>query len=407
MFYRNVTISPEPLNTNNNINNLSIVINYDNLISLYLYKEIIQNSLVVKLYSVNYNRFYEKVIKEVLKYISLDNIIEFHFKDNFHLTWFGLKAVVERLFPKQFEINDQSKNGSEYWIISFKRINNVDEHYIAKHTGWTFGLLTMGDREKNIINYISTIEKYCSESYEIIVISAKEIDFLNKYDNVKQISFSERDSLGWITKKKNIICNNAMYSDILVCHDRFSLTEDFFNRFDSWGYSYGIAAPRIKLRNGQRSLDWAMVSSQNNVWSTGGLLNYRAYSPYAYCPGGATLIRKGFWKKYQWNENLFWNEHEDVELCRRVQRQGEIIYLAESYLITETDRWINENCHVPYNERIEIILGKPVGEQELLYVDYEKDVSLFISVYRDVLKIFILIWKKILLTKKHIKISNN
>ena len=34
-------------------------------------------------------------------------------------------------------------------------------------------------------------------------------------------TFAERDDLGWITRKKNLICEEAAYSDILVCHDRF------------------------------------------------------------------------------------------------------------------------------------------------------------------------------------------
>jgi hypothetical protein len=392
MFYNSITISPDKVFTNSEFN---ITVNYDNLINLWLYKEIIRISPLVKVYSVNFNRFFEKVIDEILKYISIDNHVEFHFKDNQYLTWFGLKAVIEKLFPNEFTIVSQTKIEPNYWVISFARIEYLKEYYIAEHTGWTFGLLTLGDRQEGVRKFISSIEKYCNEPYEIIIVCPQKIDFLTEHKNVLLVKFSERDSLGWITKKKNMVCNYATYSDILVCHDRFLLTETFFEKFKTWGYSYGIAAPRVILSNGKRSLDWAMVSSQNYVWSSGGQLNYRTYSEFAYCPGGATLIRKSFWKKHKWNESIYWNEHEDVELCRRVQRYGDIIYLADSYLVTNSDRWLNVNYDIPHNQNTEIILGKAVGEQVRIYVDYQNNTNIAISIIRDFIVMILLIIKKI------------
>ena len=107
------------------------------------------------------------------------------------------------------------------------------------------------------------------------------------------------------------------------------------------------------------------------MWSAGGLLDYRAYSQYAYNPGGATIVRKAFWRDFPWNENLFWNEHEDVELCRRVQRAGGIIGLTAASVIAAEDRWVDVNPRIPYCDQNEVLFGHPVGEQRIHFINNE------------------------------------
>ena len=118
--------------------------------------------------------------------------------------------------------------------------------------------------------------------------------------------------------------------------------------FRRWGHGYGIAAPKIALEDGLRALDWAVVRGDNHTWCEGGLLRYRDYSDFSYAPGGLTLVRKAFWEEFPWAEDLFWNEHEDVELSRRTQRAGEFVRLFPGLAVTHHDRWIDENPLLPF-----------------------------------------------------------
>lgn len=233
-------------------------------------------------------------------------------------------------------------------------------------------MLTTGKRLAYVERFVDSIEQHCHEPYEIVLVSPVPLNALAARRGVKVLQFTEHDDLGWITKKKNLIAEAAQFSDILICHDRFWLSETFTERFADWGYSYGLAAPRVQLPDGSRGLDWAVVSSQNHVWSSGGLLDYRDYSQYAYNPGGATAVRKTFWQAFPWNENLFWNEHEDVELCRRVQRAGGIIALAGATVIAAEDRWVQENPTIPYCDQNEVLFGRPVGEQRIRFMPTKK-----------------------------------
>jgi hypothetical protein len=236
------------------------------------------------------------------------------------------------------------------------------------HCGWTFGMLTTGTRLANVERFVDSIEEHCHEPYEILIVSPVDLGAIGHRRGVRVLRFDAHDDLGWITRKKNLICAEATYSDILICHDRFSLDPAFVTDFAQWGFAYGLAAVRVRLPDGRRGLDWAVVSSQNQVWSAGGLLDYRAYSRYAYNPGGATVIRKSFWRDFPWNDNLFWNEHEDVELCRRIQRAGGVIALTSATVIAEEDRWVQANPLIPYCDQNEVLYGRPVGEQRIHFL---------------------------------------
>jgi hypothetical protein len=343
----------------------TLVLDYDNHIHLWPYRAQIAAAGRTRLFYPNVNRMYERVVHEVLKYVAIQGEVEILLGGNQHLQWFGLKAVVERLFPEQFSLVSQQGSPNSFYGVTFRRDQPPPDYLQGDHSGWTFGLLTLGKNRERTLAYIRSIEQASLANYEILVVVPQRLKYLEGVKHLKQIVFNQRDDLGWITRKKNLICEAARYSDILICHDRYELDPSFHSDWEAWGYSYGIAGPRARLPDGRRGMDWVVASSQNHTWSNGGLLDYRSYSPYVYIPGGATAVRKSFWKRYPWNENLYWNEHEDVELCRRAQRCGEIISLAPATLIAAADRWIDENPIIPFNAELESLFGNPVGEQRI------------------------------------------
>jgi glycosyltransferase involved in cell wall biosynthesis len=350
------------------VGTVAIRTEYNNSINLWAVRGLMAQATDVALAHVNSNAFVEPVLHQMLKFVPVGAEVETRLTDNQHLTGFGFKALVDKQFPGQFAWTAQGREGPVTTQLRYRRYAPAPIWHDGPHTGWTFGMLTNGTRLDNVARFIESIEQHCREPYEILIVSPVALDDLESRRHVRVIRFTEHDDLGWITKKKNLICEQALYSDVLVCHDRFWLDEDFTQQFADWGFAYGVAALRVRLPDGRRALDWGVVSSQNQVWSEGGLLDYRAYSQYVYNPGGATVIRKAFWRRFPWNENLFWNEHEDVELCRRIQRAGGIIALASAGLVTAEDRWVDKNPLIPYCDQNEVLYGQPVGEQRILFL---------------------------------------
>jgi glycosyltransferase involved in cell wall biosynthesis len=345
-----------------------VLTDYNNSTNVSPLRELFGAARRVVVNGVNANAFHEPVLHQLLKFTAVGAEVQVPLLDNHHLTSFGFKALLERQSPGQFGWTGQTRTGPSHAILNYRRQAYAHPAYLAPHTGWTFGMLTSGTRLANVVRFIESIEASCHEPYEVLIVAPTPLPDLAAHPHVRVIVFTEHDDLGWITRKKNLIGAEARFSDILVCHDRFSLDPEFIRDMRGWGFSYGLAAPRVRLPDGRRGLDWAVVSSQNQVWSNGGLLDYRAYSQYAYNPGGATLIRKAFWRDFPWNENLFWNEHEDVELCRRIQHAGGIIALTSATLIAAEDRWVEANPQIPYCEQNEVLYGGAVGEQRIKFL---------------------------------------
>lgn len=345
-----------------------VLTEYNNSTNLWPLRRLFAGATQLVLTALNGNAFVEPVLSQVARHVPPGARLDVALIDNQHLTSFGFKALLDTLAPGEFAWDGQSRTQGPAHLLSYRRVKAAHPTYTAPHTGWTFGLLTTGTRLENVERFVDSIGAFCQEPHEILIVSPVSLGALEQRPHVRVLRFSEHDDLGWITRKKNLICAEARYSDILVCHDRFSLTPDFCASMAAWGYSYGLAAMHVRLPDGRRGLDWAVVSSQNRVWSSGGLLDYRAWSQYAYNPGGATLVRRAYWQDVPWNENLFWNEHEDVELCRRAQRAGGVIALADATLIAAEDRWVHHNPRIPFCEENDVLFGRPVGEQRIRFL---------------------------------------
>jgi glycosyltransferase involved in cell wall biosynthesis len=346
---------------------LAIVADFDNRLVLWPLRRLLAEASCLVVNQPNLNTWYGRVLHEALLHVAPGATVELRLKDNVHLSGFGVKAEIDRIFPGQFKWAQQDSFGKHFHILRYTRQGPPHPAYSAPHTGWTFGVLTTGKRIDYVKRLLESIKRLCPTPWELVLVAPHPLE-LDDDARIRTIVFTEADDRGWITRKKNLIAAEARYSDLLICHDRFWLDDSFFEDFVQWGFTYGIAAPRVRLPNGRRGLDWAVVSSRNLTWSTGALLPYLTPSRYAYNPGGATLIRTEFWQDFPWNENLFWNEHEDVELCRRVQEAGHPIRLAASSVVAAEDRWIDENPTLPYRDDTEVLYGCPVSEQRILFL---------------------------------------
>jgi glycosyltransferase involved in cell wall biosynthesis len=352
-----LTFSPFYSDEGDSPNDTLYIKAFDNRLNTWPMRERISQAKRIRINHICKNRFIGRSLLEFLKYVQVGTEVEFFFHDNEHMTWFGLKALLNQYAPERFEFVKQNRHpkegtrlGHSQWTIRYRCIKPSAAWYNEPISGISIGVLTLGGRINELTALVRTAEKYCQFPFEIILISPKKLVLAGIKTPLKQIIFDEPDEYGWITRKKNLICSEAKYSDIIVFHDRYEFSPSFFDTFDQWGVGYGIASPKTILKDGNRALDWAVVRGSNYSWCEGGLLNYRDNSQYSYVPGGVTMVRKSFWEKFPWAEDLFWNEHEDVELSRRIQRANEFIYMFPGKIVTHQDRWINQNPLLPFNE---------------------------------------------------------
>mgnify|MGYP001061687220 CR=1 FL=1 len=140
---------------------------------------------------------------------------------------------------------------------------------------------------------------------------------------------------GWITKKKNLLVQSLTSDNIVIVHDRYIVPQDFLKNLREFGADFDVIAPG-QTRNGLRFPDWTATSAE---WATDKtyLLPYNVGSPFVYINGGAIIAKRQVLVQNGWNDLLFWDQCEDIELTRRLEGQGIIARNAPRVRLEATE----------------------------------------------------------------------
>jgi hypothetical protein len=163
-----------------------------------------------------------------------------------------------------------------------------------------------------INHIIDTIEMQLIPIYEIIVVGGHN-HYETRY-NVKHISFDESQKWGWITRKKNLVTQNATFDRIVFMHDYIALEDNWYGGFLKYGDDWDICMNIVNNISGGRWVDWLLVHSSG----------YHVLPPYdhsnresMYVSGAYWVAKKSFMEQFPLNEGLHWGAGEDMEWSAR------------------------------------------------------------------------------------------
>jgi hypothetical protein len=190
---------------------------------------------------------------------------------------------------------------------------------------WSFGILTRGTTDDLVDEMIDTIIMQKIPNYEIIVIGK----YNGRYrKDVIYLEFTQKDDKGWITKKKNLICEKAKHENILVMHDRIKLNKGWFEGMKKYGNNFEILSIK-NLFNGKRAHDWISqkypLEDRRSLWFLGGYLEYSDWDKWIFIDGGIVILKKYVWEKVHWDESRYWFEAEDLKMSNDQTRYGFLI----------------------------------------------------------------------------------
>jgi len=185
---------------------------------------------------------------------------------------------------------------------------------------FTFGIIT-GGNDKNLNIIVDSIEKQNIPEYEIIIVGDSNIN----RTNTKVITFDETIKKMWITRKKNIITENAKYENIVYMHDYIVLCDNWYEGFLEYGDYFSFCMNKIQNLDGSRYRDWTLWSYDCENLVSGLLIPYEMehLSKLMYFSGSYWVAKKEMMFKYLLNDNLCWGEGEDVEWSYRVKKNNE------------------------------------------------------------------------------------
>ena len=195
----------------------------------------------------------------------------------------------------------------------------------SKNMNFTFGIITYNDGARTQLAVRSILREDIPDC-QIIVVGGE--NFYND-ERITHIPFDESIKKAWITKKKNIITENARHDNIVYMHDYFKLDKGWYQKFVQFEDDWDICMNRINAFKyqhpwGYRFRDWAAWDDPS-VCNIGGMHSC-VIMPYSYnvtkhmyISGGYWVAKKKVMEEEPLNETLCWGEGEDVEWSKRVR----------------------------------------------------------------------------------------
>lgn len=190
---------------------------------------------------------------------------------------------------------------------------------------FTFGIITSGNSDEVLNACIDSINNLEIPEYEILVVGNTK---LNK-PNTRVISFDETVKRAWITKKKNIVTENAKYENIVYSHDYILFENDWYRGYLKYGNNFKVCMNRVLNADRSRFHDWIIWPHNENFMDEIVLPKRHCLIPYdmthlskyMYISGSYWVAKKELMKEFPLNEELCWSDGEDTEWSFRVREK--------------------------------------------------------------------------------------
>lgn len=257
------------------------------------------------------------------------------------------QELIDR-FKKFSPVHGMTRSGNKNILVCQKKSTvKLHDDSIEK---WTFGIITNGKRDDWVERIIESIRIQKIPKYEIIICGTY---FNRKEPDIKYLSFSERDDLGWITKKKNLIVEKSKYQNICIIHDRVTLGKKWYSGMKKWGNTFEHLGCSQKMA-GARVADWVIheqVRGQKFGYAT--TVDYREWGINIFQSGTLHIIKKTYALDNPWNESFLWanGRAEDLDISNRLTESGKILRLNPFSSIEVLSSRFTNLPTAPYEEK--------------------------------------------------------
>ena len=197
---------------------------------------------------------------------------------------------------------------------------------------FTFGIITNGGNDNLILKIISDIKNLNITNYEIIIVGGN-----TEFEGAEHIKFDESQKPMWITRKKNIITENANYENVVYTHDYITFDDKWYEEFLKFGNDFSICMNRINNSDYTRYRDWVLWPGDYSWEQANGHLeniqvknlisdfiipySFKELSKYMYISGAYWVAKKYIMMEFPLNEKFSWGEGEDVDWSIRVRKK--------------------------------------------------------------------------------------
>jgi len=291
---------------------------------------------------INKTKFHRILIKEWFYFCKVGGHIIIKMKSNRLLSFRELVDECKILVGDKVKIVDinYDKKLKEGVLVlkktksALKRGDSIDK--------WSFGIISDGTKQDWVEQEIDSILALKIPHFEIIIcgkhdrpvkknvrIIPFDCERWEKEHKVKQKNFK--------TIKKNIICKNAKYENLVLTHAKMIFDKDWYKGMKKYGNYFEVMSCRIYDKNEQRAGDWITWGKPWKKVGWIGLMDYRDWDKHGVIDGGLYIMKKSSWEKVKFDEHP-WNIEEDMKLSKDWYDAG-IVARFNPFSLVHTLAW--------------------------------------------------------------------
>ncbi|WP_143498518.1 hypothetical protein [Pseudomonas sp. Irchel s3b5] len=261
------------------------------------------------------------------------------FTQNDLLSIFALTAFLRKKSDFKILLNYQEQDPNGTYIYSLECHRSSPPPSLST---FEFALITNGQRPthvKRFIESVANIRGIDNIDWTIAICgpigTRQQTEALSNRVRYIDAPLSHAEK-GWITRKKNLIVETSRSENLIIAHDRYEIPPDFLDAMFEYGPDFSVLVPAQIDQKGNRFPDWVSFGSQWS-WAPCGMLSYDDYNPNIYINGGVIISKRSVLIETPWNDLLFWNQGEDIELSRCLIENGITPRLSRVVTLRATD----------------------------------------------------------------------
>jgi hypothetical protein len=240
---------------------------------------------------------------------------------------FGLKNFLFRRQGYAIEMvwEDGAATDSGFVATSVMRVRREGlQRY--RPAPWTMAIVTQGTRVENVARFCKSVrDQDPDRQHEILVHGASHPSY-EEY-GVRYVEAASQAGGGGdavtLGVKKNAIARAARHPNLLIAHDRYVLDEGFFDGFTRFGYDFDFCAVQQTYDDGEPYPAYCALNTTGLLWApTVHCENYNVLHANQYINGGLMVFKTHALRACPFNDLLYWNQAEDVEVSRAFTDDG-------------------------------------------------------------------------------------
>ena len=182
---------------------------------------------------------------------------------------------------------------------------------------WTMAIVTQGTRVDAVARFCKSVRDQDPDGQHEILVHGLPHPAYDPYDVRYIDTLAETPEGVTLGSKKNTIARAATHPNLLIAHDRYVLDPRFFDGFERFGYDFDLCAVYQTYEDGEPYPSYCALDATGLVWApTVHCENYNLLHANQYVNGGLMVFKTHTLRANPFNDLLYWNQAEDVEVSR-------------------------------------------------------------------------------------------